>query len=1044
MKILQIDELLRSLKQNINSPHSLFLGAGASIESGVQSANDCIWDWKKAIFLSQNSMLCEYYTNIKSETARSNIQKWIDNQGVYPQAGSDDEYSYYAEKAFPIERDRERYFQNLVGEASPSLGYHLISCLAETGFIKTVWTTNFDGLMEKCAHQYKLAPISITGDTCDRFYRNEVPEELLTIALHGDYKYGKLKNTATELDRQSSDLIKALKHKLTNEDLLVFGYSGRDISIMQALKESYSARGSGKLFWCGYGDKPIQSVINLIDEINKNGREAYYISTNGFDETLYLIARYCLSEDKEYLAKIDKIKTQLANHISKSTADFTTLKLSSISKVVATNLYPIAIPQNCYQFHIYLSDNESPWDYCRILYKQDIMAVPYKGLFYAWGEKSHIEKICKDRLRSPIDLTPFDKDLAINVGVFKRLLLKTIVSVLAKTSGLKCSKDKIWDVNSIIKHIVNAKQIIAYEGLKVSVVKDNSYIYLSFSPSFHFDESVILSQEERKQFSDFFYSNINNRKPNYYVEKYIRERLCRINNGNKLILYQPTDSNEKIFRFIIGCNNAKVKVQNGNYNANIPNTIAQNSMVFPGIECRDPSLIFFDSQKNEKVTHFHPMKGLCSYAPIDYPINIGELNRSISLGIICPKVYREAFYNFLLKFNSRCNVQYNLDYVISYPGFFEAFKTNLNIPTINDERWQDVSALSNTSEKEYCENLMRKIDQLNALQVDVVIIYVPKAYESLTINSDIAGSFDLHDYIKAYAAQQQISTQFIREKTIESSLLCQILWALSLAIYVKSNRIPWYISSEQNDTAFAGIGYSVRQSGNGGNVVIGCSHVYSSDGQGLKYKLSKISDVTFDKKNNPYLSENQAYKLGLNIKELFYKSFSEMPKRVVIHKRTPYKREEIKGLTESLSSAGIKDIELLEISYEEDIKCFAYNKDLTEIDGFPVRRGLCIPVNKNTMLLFTHGIAPSVQSPNYKYIQGGKTIPLPLKIVSHYGCGSMQQIAKEILGLTKMNWNSFGLYTKLPCTIDSSNEIARIGWLLSKYEGTLYEYRFFM
>lgn len=43
-----------------------------------------------------------------------------------------------------------------------------------------------------------------------------------------------------------------------------------------------------------------------------------------------------------------------------------------------------------------------------------------------------------------------------------------------------------------------------------------------------------------------------------------------------------------------------------------------------------------------------------------------------------------------------------------------------------------------------------------------------------------------------------------------------------------------------------------------------------------------------------------------------------------------------------------------------------------------------------------------------------------------------------------MNWNSFGLYTKLPCTVQSSNEIARIGWLLSQYEGALYDYRFFM
>ena len=77
-------------------------------------------------------------------------------------------------------------------------------------------------------------------------------------------------------------------------------------------------------------------------------------------------------------------------------------------------------------------------------------------------------------------------------------------------------------------------------------------------------------------------------------------------------------------------------------------------------------------------------------------------------------------------------------------------------------------------------------------------------------------------------------------------------------------------------------------------------------------------------------------------------------------------------------------------------------------------------------------------------MQGGKIIPMPLKIVNHYGNSSMTQIATEILGLSKMNWNSFGLYTKLPCTIESSNEIARIGWLLSKYEGALYEYRFFM
>ena len=214
--------------------------------------------------------------------------------------------------------------------------------------------------------------------------------------------------------------------------------------------------------------------------------------------------------------------------------------------------------------------------------------------------------------------------------------------------------------------------------------------------------------------------------------------------------------------------------------------------------------------------------------------------------------------------------------------------------------------------------------------------------------------------------------------------------------------------------------------------------------QPMKYKLSKIQDYSFDRKKNPYLSEEEAYRIGLNIKELFYKSFSELPKRVVIHKRTPFRKEEVKGLVESLSSAGVKNIELLEITYEDNLKCFALNERCTQVDGYPVRRGMCFPIDKNTMYLFTHGIAPSVISPNRRYFQGGKSVPLPLKVVKHYGSGDMAQIATEILGLSKMNWNSFGLYSKLPCTIESSNEIARIGWLLSQFEGTLYDYRYFM
>jgi hypothetical protein len=52
--------------------------------------------------------------------------------------------------------------------------------------------------------------------------------------------------------------------------------------------------------------------------------------------------------------------------------------------------------------------------------------------------------------------------------------------------------------------------------------------------------------------------------------------------------------------------------------------------------------------------------------------------------------------------------------------------------------------------------------------------------------------------------------------------------------------------------------------------------------------------------------------------------------------------------------------------------------------------------------------------------------------------------SEEILGLSKMNWNTFDLYSKAPATIQLSNEIGRIGSLLHRFGGRAFDYRFFM
>lgn len=50
---MTIDALVRSVAVNRNRPLCLLLGAGASVSSGMPSAQRCIWEWKRDIFATK-------------------------------------------------------------------------------------------------------------------------------------------------------------------------------------------------------------------------------------------------------------------------------------------------------------------------------------------------------------------------------------------------------------------------------------------------------------------------------------------------------------------------------------------------------------------------------------------------------------------------------------------------------------------------------------------------------------------------------------------------------------------------------------------------------------------------------------------------------------------------------------------------------------------------------------------------------------------------------------------------------------------------------
>ena len=1039
---LDFDAFLRSIKQNLDGSFGVLLGAGASISSGIQSAHDCIWDWKASIYQTLSGCQQNLVDPKKSNRSKTIIQKWLDSQMGFPQAESSDEYSFYAEKAYQIEADRIKYFQNLCQDKTPYVGYKLLCLLNKYGVVKSIWSTNFDGLVERAAQQANITPITINLDCVNRIYRTESCNELLYIALHGDYKYSTLKNTARELDSQHAEFVSAMCRYFVDKNLIVIGYSGRDKSLMSALNQAFTDKGAGRLYWCGYGNNITPEVQELITNIRKAGRTAYYIDADGFDNIMLSLMKYCYSEDTSKQNEINEI---LRNVTTESTDTPFCINDGTTIKYLKSNLSPVLFPKEIFQFQVSFDKTKSKWQYIREkTNNKGIIAVPYRDKVYSISTASMIQDIFGNDLISEIERIPITVDDIESNGVFKELFLKTMLLGISQLKGLNVNYKRciLWKNDVYFKeHNINVHEAIEC-GLSFKPQKD--FVLLSITPTIYIESSDPIEKEKKQEYARKYLDRMRNRE---YEEKL--QMWCNIILGNSITSFDiPLNSNSG-FTFKLSPNRGYAEIINSRQNKfkiNPPKGYDAKRTIYRGIQVEEPKLEFVNSYVDRPFYDENPMRGLTNHKPFDSAY-YDKLAQDIRIGVICPSSYASVFSTFLKRLNSTINTSQNSDYIHDYTGFSNIYNCRLDIPETNSERWLPIS--DNPSSvvelvRAICYGAKNLAEQTPGI---VITIFIPDSWSHYRQFNHNHETLDLHNYIKAYAAHHNFTTQIIEEKTLQDKMACEISWWLSLALFVKALRTPWTLADLNPDTAYAGIGYSIKKKPDGKTeVVLGCSHIYNAQGQGLRYKLSKVEHPQFDKKRNPYLNFEEAYKFGMDILNLFQCAMEKLPKRVVIHKRTPYKKDEIEGITHALKQAGISEIDLITITHEQNhrfISQWVNKNNEMVIDGYPIDRGTCIKLSNRNALLWTHGVVPSIKA-NRKYYQGGRCIPSPLKITKYYGKGDLKTIAKEIIGFTKMNWNSFNLYTKLPATIDTSNTLAQIGNLLKQYKGITYDYRYFI
>ncbi|WP_244494318.1 MULTISPECIES: nuclease PIN [unclassified Ensifer] len=395
------------------------------------------------------------------------------------------------------------------------------------------------------------------------------------------------------------------------------------------------------------------------------------------------------------------------------------------------------------------------------------------------------------------------------------------------------------------------------------------------------------------------------------------------------------------------------------------------------------------------------------------------------------------------------------EYVPPYPGFEMLFRVKLEAaPRDAHIKWPDsLSQFPGNGGPEAglfqaMDAALRRLDTLRN-DFDVVLVHFPDSWVSATR----AQFFDAHDALKALGAKYNIPTQVLNDRVFTFSHTASRAWRLSTALYVKAAGTPWKLAPLKGvpaDTAYIGLAYALRGDQRDAHYVTCCSQVFDMDGGGMQFVAFEARDPVSDvaeARRNPFLSRDDMRAVLARSLELYQgRNGGNLPKRLVIHKTTAFKEDEIEGAYDAL--AGVPEIECVEVGTASRWRGVwlidaGRTTPPSKPSGYPVPRGTVLVRSGNSALVWVAGNAPEVSSKG-DYYQGKKSIPKPLQLIRHAGSGSLELTAHEALALTKMDWNNDALYDPVPVSIRYSQRLARTIANVPDLPGNVYPYRLFM
>jgi hypothetical protein len=311
------------------------------------------------------------------------------------------------------------------------------------------------------------------------------------------------------------------------------------------------------------------------------------------------------------------------------------------------------------------------------------------------------------------------------------------------------------------------------------------------------------------------------------------------------------------------------------------------------------------------------------------------------------------------------------------------------------------------------KGLPRRVAELRRQQQDLFNSYDPKQYEL---------SPDFRRQLKARSMEFGLPVQLVRESTLrlrdeQSSVdrsltpLSDRAWNLTTTLYYKAGGRPWRLGSARDGVCYVGIAFRRSERSRDERTACCAAQMFLDTGDGVVFR-GQFGPWYSPERRQFHLAREAARDLLEGVLRVYREQGGPPLREIFLHSRSGIDRDEFDGYAAACPS----DANLVGIRVQRDPNGLrAYREG-----RFPVLRGVVWQASERTAYLWTAGFKPSLLT------YDGWETPVPLRVDVQHGTAPVDLVARDIMGLTKLNYNACRLGDAMPVTIKFSDMVGEI------------------